>query len=199
LTLGSFVLAPSQPLPDASIEDQVAWFVDNAAGIQAGAVVFALASLVLVVWLAGMVEATRSADGSPEMGLIAGIGMAVLAAGWSMSGAIGGGIAIKIEQLGPDAVQIGVIAAGGAASLGGVGLALALGALAVLLGRSGSFPRWCTPLAWAGAVAELASLAASGTDNSTVFGLVFLGFFLAAVFIAVTSVVLLRSPAEQRA
>ncbi|NND75100.1 MAG: hypothetical protein HKN44_08845 [Ilumatobacter sp.] len=195
LQVVSFAVSGSPPDRDASAAEIGAYFVDNADGIKLGAILFGVAFIPAIWFIASLWRTiARLEPSGPRLAVIALIGFV-------MSGAISAGAqalfvapALRPDTLVGSSEFVWVVgfAAFGFSSAATAAHMMALGAL-VLWKRF--LPAWMGYLAFASAALSALGIVAAGTEVA-VFGLlVLLGFLTWMAWVLIASILLYRSTA----
>jgi hypothetical protein len=194
LAILSTLLAGSPPAPDASTAKVNSFFADHHGAIKAGAWIGVLSTIFVVWWFATLWRYMSDSEGGrPRLAIIS-LGGLVLAGALNGVGiAILSGMAMRYQDLGDNAGLLWAINSA-LAPAAAIGLALHIGAVAVLGVRTNFLPLWVSGF---GALAALANVVATLgvlSDSSGAFAFLFIGFFAWALWIIVVSVVLWQRP-----
>jgi len=186
--VGGFLPGPP-PSPDASADEIVAYFHDNAGALSLGSWLIVLGGLFIVFWAASLWRAmVRAEAGRPRLALVAVLGLVLAGAMAQVSTAIYAALALRVDDLAPDTAHFAFTLSGTAASMLYVGEAAMVAAVSLLVWRTDFLPRWMT---WVGGVAFVASLPASaGVASDAEIWVYFAlpAFLLWAVWIVLISV-----------
>lgn len=196
LTLSTLFLAPAPPDPSGPASEMAGYVREHDTGVGLQAIVFGLAALTLVAFVGAAVDRVGGPAPSGSVAGTAWVGVTLLSGGWGLSYAIGAGLGVYGDRLADDSIVAGMVMYGAAASVGGIGSVLLLGAFAGMARRTASLPRWLVNLAAIGAVVHLGTFATYVTDDDAVFSLMYLGFGLLAVWIVGVSLVLVRGSVD---
>lgn len=200
LMLISAFLPGSPPKPDDPTAKVVKFVVDKNDQLRWAAFVGLLAALVLLGWLGAVWRTMRRAEGgTPLLAVGAALGAVLAAALFTIGGIVMSVVAIVGPAgLGPTNTRFFYVLFNALGSGGAMALALFIGAFASVIIETGVLPR---VMGWLGVLVALILLAAGGGVASTrdvffVLGLV--GFVAAAIWIAVTSVLMFRADGGAR-
>ncbi len=196
LTIATLALAPPPPDSKAPATELADYFRDHRTGIEWQAVVFALAALGLVAFVAAVHDRLTAGRRTDGVDAAAWVGVIALTAGWMLSYALGAGMALHSDRLSDESFELGMVAYGATASLSSIGGALLLGGYALGAHRDRSLPSWTTPVAVVGAVLHVAGLVNYLSDSAAAFSMLYVGFAALAVWILGVAIHLVRNGAE---
>jgi len=194
----SAILPGEPPMTNDSAPEIAKWFADNRDQIREAALLSIVASIPLVWWASALYRRLERATGNHRLGVIVVIGVALSAAG----AGVGSVVFATLAMVGPGysgglaGTRFFYILGTGMNGLVAVGTALAVGAVAAGILRTGMLPRW---LGWAGALVALLSVLGTGVSASAmdiVFILSMVGFVAVGLWVLAVSVVMLRTPVE---
>ena len=194
----SAILPGEPPMTSDSADEIAKWFAGNRDQIREAALLSILASIPIVWWTSAVFRRLERATGNHRLGIITAIGIAVAVAGACVSAVVYSTIAMVGPSLagGLTATRFFYILGTGMNGLVSVGTALAVGAVAAGILRTGMMPRW---LGWFGALVALLAVLGTGVSVSAkdvVFVLSLVSFVAVGLWLLAVSVVMLRSPAD---
>ena len=180
-----------------------AWFAENSRPYRVGHFVAGLAFLLFYVpFFAGLCERLRAAEGTPAIwSRVTWAGAILSPAAGTTSGAFIVGAALLENTVAPDVARFAIASNFYAFVVSGALTAIAMTGAALVILRTGVFPRW---LGWAGALIAAAAILGSAAivENdpagvfATVNGLAWLAYFLWMAALAVSLVLARDVPSK---
>jgi hypothetical protein len=185
----------SRPSLDDSSQEIFTYIRDNQGDLQASAALFGLAMAAALFWAWGLFNALRKADnGNPGLAVVAVAGGALAAAMTIMSSALLATTALRINDLDPADARISFTLYQLTQVGTNFGLAVLIGAAAIVSLRRGLFARWFTIASVILAIISLVGalgVAYAGDAIQIIGGI---ALILDVVWIVLVSVRLWRTP-----
>jgi hypothetical protein len=201
LMLISAFLPGTPPKPDDSAAKIVKFVVDKNDQLRWAGFVGLLAAIVLLGWLGAVWRTMRRAEGgTPMLAVGAALGAGLAAALFTIGGIVMSVVAIVgPAHIGPSATRFFYLLFNALGSGGAIALALFIGAFASVILDTAVLPR---VMGWLGVLVAIVLLAAGGGVASTrnvFFVLGFIGFFGAAIWVVIVSILMFRRDAQPSA
>jgi len=182
------------PAATDSNQEVFDYVVDNQGRLQLGAVLLGFAMVAALVWLPCLVAALRRAEGGhPGLALGAFGGGVLAAAGGTIMALVQGALAIRVTDLGPEAVGMWwtvLLLATGATLLG---LTVAIGATAVVALQH-RFGPWFTAMTVLLALGSAVGAATIGYDNDAIQTIAGLALLFDSIWILWVGLTLAHDP-----
>lgn len=193
LNIVSVALQGSPPALDGSGEKIAKYFVDNEGGIKVSAILFPIAIIFGIIWLASLWRVISKLEpGGPRLALMAAVGFVISGATAGVATAAMGAVAVRVDTLGGAGEFVFAFAnVLFAVSLGAI--AVHMLALAVLTMRSGFLPAWTSWLALVSAVTSIVGTAVAGSTASWVLPFLMIGFSTWVLWVLITSVLMFKA------
>jgi hypothetical protein len=189
------ILQGSSPSVTDSAAKMYSYLSSHVSDLKASATLEAFAMVAVLVWLAGHFSSLRKAEGGRSGFAVAALGGGILAATASVvAGAVRADTALRVHDLGLGGARFFFTLDqffGGAII---TGLAVLVGASALVFLRNDLHARWFAWVSAVLAVVDLVGILAIGYTNGAAGGFQGIGITLTLVWILAISIVLWRKP-----
>jgi hypothetical protein len=177
IDLVAALLGGEPPATGGSQGEIAGYYVDHAAGIEAGLWLFGLGVIALILWSAGLWRwMVRAERGVPGLAVASLLGLAIAGALALASSAVWATAALHVDDMG-DAVETFHALGAVLSSAAGVGLAAHLLATNLLGATQRLLPRWVLGVGLTSAAAWIVQVVLGSTSSAGAFSVIGLGAF----------------------
>ncbi|HEY6318078.1 MAG TPA: hypothetical protein VI462_09360 [Acidimicrobiia bacterium] len=189
------ILQGSSPSVTDSAAKIYHYIATHVGDLKASAALAAFAMAAVLVWLAAHFSSLRKAEGGRSGFAVAALGGGILAtAATVVQSAIQATTALRVHNLGPSGAQFFYTLYQFLTGALLVGLAILVGASALVFLRSGLHARWFGYVSAVLAVVNLVGIVGVGYTNGAAQGFMGIGVALSGIWILAISIILLRKP-----
>jgi hypothetical protein len=192
LNVVGFAISGQPPDLNASAEKIQTYIADNDSGIKIAAILFAIAIIFGIAWLASLWRAiSRLEPRGPRLALMAILGFLLSGAAAGVAQAFLGGYTARFATEGGAADFVWAVC-NAMFGIALAGIAVHMLAIAALTMRSGFLPAWTAWLALVSAVACTVATGVTGSTANWLMPFLLVGFLSWMVWILIASVLLYR-------